>query len=298
MPFEDVPDELNNRLRRLPKEYHDDEWTRYVLAAAAVLRHYLGINPLQIEDPLITDLDLEPKLLRIQMIGDLLFSMRSHKGFEEFCRRLKLRAPQLRSVYFELLAASTFGAAGFEILAKPEANIKKEDFDFQVAKGDLKMNIEVTAFTRDTFLAETVRNALDAKRKQLPATEPAMIWCVLPQSWNTVPSPAEEVKAIAKSFFAGTGRVNAITFCMEVLHQQEFAPDDVRWKVEYPSILCLHPRPRISVDLEFLNDDPFHVPVDQELRLQFRRMQSRDLYRWADFIFGIAVPGVESGTET
>jgi hypothetical protein len=37
--------------------------------------------------------------------------------------------------------------------------------------------------TAPNFAPETVKNALQQKRKQLPDTDPAIVFCILPESW-------------------------------------------------------------------------------------------------------------------
>jgi hypothetical protein len=80
-----------------------------------------------------------------------------------------------------------FFECGFDVRARPEAGVRGEDFDFQAVRDGETINVEVAAWTSSAFSIQTVENALHRKRKQLPDTNPAMIFCVLPESWFATP---------------------------------------------------------------------------------------------------------------
>ena len=91
-----------------------------------------------------------------------------------------------------------FFEGGYEVRAKPEAGVRGEDFDFQGIKDGEAVNVEVTALTAKSFSPQTVENALNQKRKQLPDTEASVIFCVLPESWATTENLGSKLTELTK----------------------------------------------------------------------------------------------------
>ena len=78
------------------------------------------------------------------------------------------------------------------------------------------MNVEVTSFTADAFSRNTVLNALKRKRDQVPDSEPAVIYCVIPERWlGSVADLDASLRDITNQFFRGTRRINVIVFWAE-----------------------------------------------------------------------------------
>jgi hypothetical protein len=46
------------------------------------------------------------------------------------------------------------------------------------------VNVEVTALTAKEPSEQTVLNALRQKRRQVPTDAPAVVYCVIPESWS------------------------------------------------------------------------------------------------------------------
>jgi hypothetical protein len=215
--FDNVPDRLTNYLRRTAADF--DRESFYYFAAAIVSLFYLRKN---LTDPGTSDfLNIRRTSRggiwyghsgRVILIGETLFLMRSSPGFREFCRRMGGR--DLRSTYFEVYAARMFLEGGYEVRARPEAGVRGEDFDFQAVREGETVNVEVTALTASEFSLQTVENALHQKRKQLPDTDPAMIFCVLPESWFDTPMGVPLGK-LTKRFFENTRRVAAVMYVIE-----------------------------------------------------------------------------------
>ena len=153
---------------------------------------------------------------RIILIAETIFLLRNSSGFEEFRRRLTQRP--LRAAFFEMLAAKQFFKNGFEIFAKPEEGKKGDDFDFTATRDGESINVEVTALTAQAFSANTVRNALGNKRKQIPNNAPAIIYCAMPERWFVDPENWNaRLPEIIQRFFgpSGTRRINAVVFWAE-----------------------------------------------------------------------------------
>jgi hypothetical protein len=219
--FKGIPEKLTEGVRELPLVIRQaDRDIVYYGAAGCVIAHYLGMilsdaHTRSIsEHPLAGDLVSYRHSNRVILIGESLFRMRFVSGFEEICRRLKTR--NLRSVFFEMIAAKKFVRAGYDIAANPETGVKGDDFDFVAVKGEEKINVEVTALTAPAFSVRTVSNALKTKRKQVPNTAPAVIFCVVPETWAKDGIDLDAwLSRTASAFLATTQRINLIVFLME-----------------------------------------------------------------------------------
>jgi hypothetical protein len=185
--FENIPDRLTDTVRGLSKivDVENRELVRYG-AAMAVVAEYLGKIATRkwlggfFQPGLIIPEDVG-HTLRLIHVGETLFSLRSTSGFAHLCRRLGRK--RLRSAFFEMWAAKMLFKAGFEIHARRELTIRKEDFDFWCVRDQERINIEVTTLTRESFSANNIMNALTKKRKQVPDTDPAILFCAIPESW-------------------------------------------------------------------------------------------------------------------
>lgn len=216
--FENVPDWLTGKVKSL-REITDRE-TLYYAAAGWTIAWYLrkdiqspsvdrffdppGEKPLGRNDSL-----WHAHVNRAILVAETLFLLRSSPGFGEQRKRMAERS--IRSAYFEMLAAKQFFKAGFEISARPEMRVLGEDFDFTAIRDGQRINVEVTALTADIFSEKTILNALNWKRRQIPANAPAVIYCVLPESW--FPDPKDwnlRLPIIAEKFLNGTKRVNVL----------------------------------------------------------------------------------------
>src|SRR5260370_28685974 len=153
--------------------------------------------------------------VRILLIGETLFLLRSQPGFSEVCRRFSGR--YFRSTFFELAAARMFVRVKFEIHAKPETGVRGDDFDFRAVRLGDSIKVEVTALTAPTFSVKTVKNALNAKRKQLPNDSPAILFCIYPESWFAVGPDLLRFGLMhtAFQFFSESKRINTIAFMGE-----------------------------------------------------------------------------------
>jgi hypothetical protein len=225
---------------------------------------------------------------RVVLVGETLFLLRSSPGFPEFIRRLKQRT--LRAAFFEMLAAKQFFKAGFAIHARPEIGVRGEDFDFTAVRGDDQINVEVTALTAPAFSEQTILNALQQKRSQLPNTAPAIIFCVLPDRWfeDRADLWNEKLPGIANRFLAGTERINAIKFWTEVNIE---TGDKDGAALHLVSIAFTNPRARIDVwEIGFLFEG---TPVSEGITATVTRSGRKELteasnssefFRWVEHI--------------
>jgi hypothetical protein len=229
--FENVPERLSDYIKQSPPSLWEGSREKlYLLAASGVIAEYLQKNFFApTNDPFILQTKLNDAgdfwfgySMRIILIGETLFAMRSSPGFSEFCRRLKSR--DLRATFYEMLSAKMFFRNGFEIRARPETMIRGQDFDFSAVRDPDEINVEVTALTAPSFSLKTILNALNHKRKQLADDKPAVIFCAMPESWaNSGANLNFSVFYAACKFFATTRRVNAVVFMME--HHTPIKPD-------------------------------------------------------------------------
>lgn len=282
--FESVPERLTNYLRSAAVDF--DRESFYYFAAAYLGLFYLGKNFTNPETSNFLNIRRTSRggiwyghSGRVILIGETLFLMRSCPGFSEFCRRLQGR--DLRSTYFEMYAARMFFEGGYEVRAKPEIGVRREDFDFQaIAEGEA-VNVEVTALTADAFAARTVENALNQKRKQLPDTDAAIIFCILPESWATTPNLGRALGLITKKFFEATRRVSAVVFVIEMHLDIEKGGRVGQLSIHH---VCLsHPNPRRPVrSLAFFKDTwrPDVAATDAPTQ-----RRENEFFRWVDSIF-------------
>jgi hypothetical protein len=221
--FDNVPDWLTEKVKRLAISLDPrDRESVYLNAAGWVIAQYLGMDVTAAD----ADQFFGPKpadengfvphatVNKVILVGDTIFGLRSSPGFREFCRRMTTR--DLRPHFLELLQSKTFFKAGYEIDARRETGVKGDDFDFVAGRDDETINVEVTALKAPAFSVRTVRNALDAKRKQVPDSQPAAIFCIVPESWFTGQFNLNSALGdVAVKFLAGTRRINFVVFVME-----------------------------------------------------------------------------------
>ena len=281
--FDNVPVHLTDYLRKASADF--DRESFYYFAAAYVSLFYLKKN---FTDARTSDfLNVRTTVRggiwwghsgRVIIIGETLFLMRSAPGFAEFCRRLSGR--DLRSTYFEIYAARMFFEGGYEVGARPEVGMRGEDFDFCASLGDETVNVEVTALTPEHFSPQNVENALHHKRKQLPDSDPAVIFCILPESWADTPMGVA-LGEFTKRFFGGTGRVSAVVYVIEKHIEWEKGGEVGHLSMQH---LCLrNPNSRRPItSLSFFNNEAWEVaPTDPPTQ-----RRNNEFFEWADSLFG------------
>jgi hypothetical protein len=294
--FPNVPDKLTVFVRDHMKEFERTGQRQYLYleAAGGAIAQYLQI--------LCFAKDSDPFLgwnkanargehefpVRIISIGETLFVLRNCKGFPEICRRLKEH--DLRSAYYEMLAAKIFFRAGFEIEMWPAKQVLGEDFDFTAVRKQFAINVEVTALKEKDFYEKTAINAIHWKRRQLPKDKPAVIFCVIPAQWENLGFDINEWTAsVADKFFrSGSRRVNRLVFYLERLTKGTSGGGWITIMKTYD-----HPNPYFSCNLDHIfemsgKSELMQLIIEDsidnpELAKSFAR-QSRtgEFYEWVD----------------
>jgi hypothetical protein len=193
---------------------------------------------------------------------------------------------------FELLAARMFLRGGFELYARPETLVKQQDFDFKAVRSSDTINVEVTALTAPAFAENTVRNALNAKRKQLPDDLPAIIFCAYPESWFAVGTELvhDGLIDVTKRFFSSK-RVNAVVFMGE---QHWNASGDGTLGALFVTHLPIenpaprHPISSMNFVLNVSPDSPRSIVQRNNLLGELPHLQKSDFFRWVDSLFNEA----------
>jgi hypothetical protein len=291
--FDNIPERLVCAVRAISSEERVFP-LRYVIPAGLVIAEYLrrfatGPSAEKFFDfkPNADGSTTYEHAVRITMVGETLFLLRSQPGFPEFCRRFEGR--DFRSTYFELAAARMFLRGGFELHARQEIGVKRKDFDFRAERPTDTINVEVTALTAPAFAANTVKNALNAKRKQLPDDLPAIIFCVYPESWFSIGPDllTTNLIAAAKRFFSSK-RVNAVAFMGEQHWDASGNGTLGALFVTHLPIENSAPRHPISSLDFFLNvsqDSPRSVVQRNNLLGEGPNLQDSEFYRWVDSLF-------------
>jgi hypothetical protein len=282
---EGVPKHLTEYLRGAASDF--DRESFYYFAAAYLEMFYLGKNFTNSETSDFLDVRRTTRggiwyghVGRVLLIGDALFLMRLSPGFSEFCRRMRDR--DLRSTYFEMYAARMFLEGGYEVRAKPEAGVRGEDFDFQAIADGETVNVEVTALTAKNFSSQTVENALNQKRKQLPNTDASVIFCMLPESWATTEGLGPILGELTMQFFDNTRRVSAVVFVVETHVGAHDAPIANYW---IHHVCFRHPNPRRPIrSLAFFTNDAWKPSNVTPLGSPTMRRES-EFFQWVDSIF-------------
>ena len=296
--FPNVPHRLARAVLTTPDEMRVLPH-RYLYPAAFVIAEYLRRNPTGSEADAF--FDFKPKAdssvsfehtIRVTMVGETLFLLRSQPGFPEFCRRFQGR--DFRSTMFELIAARMFLRGGFELYARPEVGAKTKDFDFQAVRTwgygmRDKINVEVTALTTASFSEQTVKNALNAKRKQLPNDLPAIIFCVYPESWVSVgPDAVRSGLVEAANRFFSSKRVNVVVFMGE--QHWDAAGNGTLGALFITHLPVVNPGARRPISsLKFLLDVSAHSPRSvvqrNDLIKEVPWMLNSEFYQWVDALF-------------
>jgi hypothetical protein len=295
MSFDNIPERLTKAVKDIPPELRAKQ-IRYLAPAGFVIAEYLHRKIMGPEAESFFDYKPNPDgslsyqyTVRIMLVGETLFLLRSQPGFPEFRRRFEGR--DFRSTFFELVAARMFLRGKFVLHAKPETGIKRDDFDFLAVRPNDSINVEVTALTAPTFSINTVDNALDSKRKQLPDDAPAIIFCIYPESWFSAGPDlvSSELKRAALKFFSGSKRVNAVVF----MGEQHWDGDGTVGALFLTHLPVTNPAARHPISsLDFLlnvsNDSPRSVVARNDVLSEMSSSHTSEFFEWVDMLFNEA----------
>jgi len=286
--FEDVPQRLVDAIRASVNPLARD---RYFWAAALVTTEYLRklvVGPAAKPSPgfLEGDVNSIPYSVRVTLLGETIFVLRHCAGFAELCNRLRHR--DLRSAFYELLAARLFHAEGFEIFAQPEVGRRGENFDFTAFKVGVSVAVEVTTFT-GPFLPKAVASKLRKKQRQLPATSPSVLFCIYPGDWITG-DRTFDFMSLSLAFFRGSQRINAVVFLGENLQAQP----NGGYSLTFPKYVVPNPKCRYPTEvIQFLYEDTSRTKELLRILNSANRIdelvehwRGGEFYQWVDRILG------------
>jgi len=160
-----------------------------------------------------------------------------------------------------------------------------------VCSSDLDtINVEVTALTAPTFSENTVKNALNAKRKQIPDDAPAIVFCVYPESWFSI--GPDLVRAglikVANRFFSSK-RINVVVFASEQ-HWNPSGDNSGLGAFFVTHLPIQNPEARLPISsLDFLlnvsKDSPHSVVERKDLAGEIQSFQDSEFFQWVDMLF-------------
>jgi hypothetical protein len=153
---------------------------------------------------------------RVCQLANYLFRLRDETGFDILIKRFRSNR-DMRSVNLEAMIASFFKKQEFSIKILPQTMIRGLDFDFTATRGSEKINVEVTGCTNERFSAGNIKNILEKKRDQLPDSDPALLYIILPQEWvSDSPNLQTKIEEETVRFYkrSQTGRLNAVVYMM------------------------------------------------------------------------------------
>lgn len=219
--FEDVPLELSDKIRTIYRK-REIEHSPYFAAAKAVAQYYIGTdfsdeyNCLFFREEASFNQANWQYVFRIMQIGEGIFSLRKHPCFPDLCRRFA-KHKNLVTAFYEAFAMNVIAEHGFQIDSRMEQSKKGKDFDFFARRDQAVVNVEVAAFEVDQYREDALRNRIKKKIKQLPADEPSILFCFIPDNWfENTGEGQNSLETLARRLFGNTGRLNYIFFAEEM----------------------------------------------------------------------------------
>jgi hypothetical protein len=195
------------------------------MTAMAILRHFLtqewivknvwhteGIDGYMRLD-FSSDERREMQSFRVVELAENLINLQHVEGFDSCILRMKHgRKNQIEATCAELDIGRFLYIHDIEFRFVVPEGERLKDYDFEVkypdgviACADAKCRLESTEIN-----SNTIRNTLDAGRKQLPPDRPGIIFVKVPQSWLETPTMEEELQGVAETFLRGTQRVVSV----------------------------------------------------------------------------------------
>jgi hypothetical protein len=186
--------------------------------------------------------------MRIIDLADVVFQLRSCKGFDIFLKRLTARDTQV--AYEEGEAAALFDRSGYSVEFFAEAGMRGSDFDFRASKLCQCVSVEVTHLENDVFSARSLENKLAEKRTQVPRSHPAALCIWVKPSWADDPDVEAVTEGGLKKFFRGSRRFGAVL----VMFDRWFTVQGGRRMFARARVPYVHPGPYHPLpDIEFVH---------------------------------------------
>lgn len=160
---------------------------------------------------------------RTVRIAELLFNLQNVEGID--ARLEDLRLGRVESTFAELEAGVFLWRRAVPFRYINSSGTKGADYDAEIPlHKTIKVNCEMKSKTEGTDLGPgAVRNPLQTARKQLPPSEPGLVFLKVPEPWVQQPEVARILPTIIDAFLRGTSRVTAVVLRWE--EQQLLRPD-------------------------------------------------------------------------
>lgn len=216
---------LLNTITGFPPEIRDDPWGRSYTLALAVVKHFLGTDWIETHlqpingaqgflqpSPDAPSPNLHVQFFRTVDLGELLFNLQTIEGFDGCVDRL--RTESIESVLAELDVARMLYINDHQFQFIKPSGQTGNDYDFKVnftdgriACVEAKCNLE----TQEVNL-NTIKNALDKARSQLPKDQPGIIFVKLPSLWLDQVDFQRQSIELAQTFLRATGRIVSVNY--------------------------------------------------------------------------------------
>jgi len=170
--------------------------------------------------------------------------------------------------------------------------MKGKDFDFVAIRDSTTFNVEVTSINTEFFSSNTIKNALDRKRTQLPTDAPSVVFVIIPPSWLVEKYIDFSLMFSCHQFLRGTRRVNAVSLILD--RQINLDCSDNQGLIVFSCVTHVNTMPRhyASIDFLFPRTPSFLRNVisnghmsDPRIIDEARAMtRSSEFYRWIDYV--------------
>lgn len=157
---------------------------------------------------------------RALQIAELLFNLQAIEGIDG--RLDDLRSGNIEPTYAELEAGAFLLRRGIPFKYVDLTGVKGLDYDAEIPLPDgAQVNCEMKCKVEGTALTDrTVRNSLDAARRQLPPGEPGIVFLKISEAWVKQPEVVALVPTAINGFLRGTSRVVTVVLRWEEMHVQ------------------------------------------------------------------------------
>jgi hypothetical protein len=220
---------LLNTYGQFPEEIKHQKTICGVTIGLGVARYYLGlewlernINPDAKPSGFLrwvknVSAEATMQVFRTTDLGELLFNLQDVTGFDALMERMK--TGDAESYMAELRIGRLLYVNDVKFRFNVPHGRSQEDYDLEIVHpgggilcADTKCKIETTQFSENS-----IRNALDKARKQLPPEGAGMIYLLVPGHWLEVPDSQQKMIETAQDFLRTTGRVVMVTYYAEPL---------------------------------------------------------------------------------